>query len=102
MNMKRIMQESACVVMTSVVMACMSEAACAESEPSGPAVPATPVAAPVAASNERELQAGLVAHWKLQGDCRDYSGHGNHGVNHGVGLENGTFDGVGAYIEVPA
>jgi len=46
--------------------------------------------------------AGLVGYWKLQGDCRDYSGHGNHGVNHGVKLESGTFDGIGAYIEVPS
>src|SRR5947207_4222499 len=45
---------------------------------------------------------GLVGHWKLQGDCRDYSGHGNDGVNHGVELNNGVFDGVHAYIEVPA
>jgi hypothetical protein len=44
---------------------------------------------------------GLVGHWKLRGDCRDYSGHENHGVNHGVDLETGTFDGVGTYIEVP-
>jgi hypothetical protein len=45
---------------------------------------------------------GLVGHWKLQGDCRDYSDHGNHGVNHGVELDTGTFDGASAYIEVPA
>ena len=45
---------------------------------------------------------GLVGHWKLQGDCRDYSGHGNHGVNHGVDLDSGAFDGTSAYIEVPA
>lgn len=44
---------------------------------------------------------GLVGHWKLQGDCRDYSGKGNDGVNHGVKLDGGVFDGVGAYIEVP-
>lgn len=45
---------------------------------------------------------GLVGHWPLRGDCRDYSGQGNHGVNHGVKLETGQFDGRGAYIEVPA
>ena len=45
---------------------------------------------------------GLVGHWKLQGDCRDYSGHGNHGVNHGADLNRGAFDGTHAYIEVPA
>ena len=43
----------------------------------------------------------LVGHWKLRGDCRDYSGAGNHGVNHGVELEMGVFDGASAYIEVP-
>src|SRR6476660_5784192 len=47
-------------------------------------------------------ESGLVGHWKLQGDCRDYSGHGNDGVNHGVELNSGGFDGVHAYIEVPA
>jgi hypothetical protein len=45
---------------------------------------------------------GLVGHWKLKGDCRDYSGHENHGVNHGVELDNGIFDGASAYIGVPA
>jgi hypothetical protein len=44
---------------------------------------------------------GLVGHWKLQGDCRDYSGQGNHGVNHGVDLESGAFDGKSAYVEIP-
>jgi hypothetical protein len=45
---------------------------------------------------------GLVGHWKLQGDCRDSSGQGNHGINHGVDLNSGAFDGEQAYIEVPA
>ncbi len=44
---------------------------------------------------------GLVGYWKLQGDCRDYSGNGNHGINHGVQLENGNFNGNSAYIEIP-
>jgi hypothetical protein len=43
----------------------------------------------------------LVGHWKLQGDARDSSGIGNHGVNHGVELTSGQFDGKSAYIEVP-
>ena len=47
-------------------------------------------------------ESGLVGHWKLRGDCRDSSGQGNHGVNHGVDLVNGAFDGEQAYIEVPA
>jgi hypothetical protein len=45
---------------------------------------------------------GLVGHWTLKGDCRDHSGQGNHGVNHGVDLETGAFEGTHAYIEVPA
>jgi len=54
---------------------------------------------------------GLVGHWKLQGDCRDYSGQGNHAINHGVDFsrvkgdrvnrDGGAFDGVGAYVEIP-
>lgn len=48
------------------------------------------------------VEPGLIGHWKLQGDCRDHSGHGNHGVNHGVQLDGGVFDGQRAYIEVPA
>ena len=46
-------------------------------------------------------ESGLIGHWKLQGDCRDHSGAGNHGINHGVKLERGEFDGRSAYIEVP-
>lgn len=44
---------------------------------------------------------GLVGYWKLQGDCRDHSGHGHHGVNHGVNLETGDFDGRSAYVAIP-
>jgi len=55
-----------------------------------------------AACGESKLDSGLVGYWKLQGDCRDHSGQGNHGVNHGVNLETGLFDGTGAYIEVPS
>lgn len=46
---------------------------------------------------------GLVGHWKLQGDCQDVSGQGNHGVNHGVDLDphGAVFDGIDAWIEVP-
>ena len=47
-------------------------------------------------------ESNLVGHWKLRGDCRDYSGAGNHGVNHGVDLAGGAFDGTSAYIEVPS
>ncbi len=44
---------------------------------------------------------GLIGHWKLRGDCRDYSGNDLHGVNHGVNLNRGEFDGVGSFIELP-
>jgi hypothetical protein len=44
---------------------------------------------------------GLVGYWKLQGDCRDYSGHNNHGVSHGDGPKNGDFNGQSDYIEIP-
>lgn len=54
------------------------------------------------AGDEGKLNAGLVGHWKLQGDCRDYSGLENHGVNHGADLETGVFSGAGAYIEIPS
>ncbi len=44
---------------------------------------------------------GLIGHWKLAGDCQDYSGRQLHGVNHGVQLTNegARFDGKG-YVEV--
>ncbi|MBX3439630.1 MAG: hypothetical protein KF861_19230, partial [Planctomycetaceae bacterium] len=45
-------------------------------------------------------EAGLVGYWKLQDDCEDSSGNGNHGVNHGVDLATGTFSGRGDFIEV--
>src|SRR5262245_17577636 len=45
---------------------------------------------------------GLIGHWTLQGDCRDHSGNGNDGINHGVDLNSGSFDGVHSYIEVLA
>lgn len=54
------------------------------------------------AANSSAIGRGLVGHWKLQGDCRDHSGHGNDGVNHGVKLDDGSFDGKSAYIEVPS
>src|SRR5437870_4223356 len=53
---------------------------------------------PVDSSAER----GLVGYWKLKGDCRDYSGQGNHGVNHGVDFDSAAFDGISAYVEVPS
>src|SRR5262245_60249423 len=45
---------------------------------------------------------GLIGYWKLKGDCRDHSGHGNHGLNYGVNLDSGAFDGIKAHIEVPS
>ncbi len=53
----------------------------------------------------------LVCRWKLAGDCRDYSGNGNHGINHGTELlarspggRSGPvaqFDGRDDWVEVP-
>lgn len=51
---------------------------------------------------------GLIAHWKLTGDCRDAAGR-HHGVDHGVAFVEGPggaikvaarFDGVESFIEV--
>lgn len=61
---------------------------------------AASVASEVAPTDQ--LSRGLIGHWKLQGDCRDYSASENHGVNHGVQLSDGKFDGRRAYVEVPA
>ncbi len=52
---------------------------------------------------------GLIGYWKLAADCRDYSGHNNHGINRGVvfaprseaGPAAAKFNGRGNYIEVP-
>ncbi|MSS70227.1 MAG: LamG domain-containing protein [Candidatus Latescibacteria bacterium] len=52
-----------------------------------------------------DLTSGLIGHWKLSGDCRDHSGNGNHGVNHGADLtakDGATFDGQASCIEVPS
>src|SRR5262245_7876814 len=53
------------------------------------------------ATLDGEREPGLIGHWKLRGDCQDYSGHGHHGVNHGVDLDQGVFNGINAYVEVP-
>ena len=48
---------------------------------------------------------GLVGHWRLVDDCRDSSGGNRHAVNHGVkldGPEGAIFNGVDAWLEVPA
>jgi Concanavalin A-like lectin/glucanases superfamily len=56
----------------------------------------------ISLAGAQAAEPGLVGHWKLQGDCRDYSGNGNDGINHKVQLDSGAFDGEQAYIEVPA
>ena len=58
------------------------------------------------------INSDLLAHWQFNGDCRDSSGNGNHGVNHGADLSaagrDGTsggaagFDGRTACVTVPA
>lgn len=49
------------------------------------------------------LEDGMVARWKLLGNCRDSSGSGNHGVSHGVewAANGGRFNGTDSYVEVP-
>src|SRR5262245_46209537 len=42
---------------------------------------------------------GLVGHWKLMGDAKDYSGNGNDGTFHGV-ADTHELDGRAAYVEV--
>ncbi|MBI2827111.1 MAG: hypothetical protein HYX69_20770 [Planctomycetia bacterium] len=44
---------------------------------------------------------GLVGYWKLQGDCRDYSGQDHHGTNNNVDLTTSTFDGRSGHVTVP-
>jgi hypothetical protein len=53
---------------------------------------------------------GLVGHWKLQGDCKDYSGKGNHGTGRNVTFGEGAdgsargaavLNGRDSSIEVP-
>jgi hypothetical protein len=56
------------------------------------------------AISSRSAEPGLIGYWKLQGDCKDYSGQGNDGINHGVDLtakDGASFDGAGHYVEVP-
>ena len=48
-----------------------------------------------------DIQEDLVGYWTLKGDCLDHSGSGNNGINHGVDLRNGTFNGSSSYIEIP-
>lgn len=52
----------------------------------------------------------MIGHWKLDGDALDYSGHANHGRNHGANLaalaprprsgRTARFDGRDDYVEV--
>jgi Concanavalin A-like lectin/glucanases superfamily len=51
-------------------------------------------------SISRAADDGLIAHWKLEGDCQDLSGKQHHGQNHNVDLATSSFNGRDAYIEV--
>ncbi len=61
-------------------------------------------------ANGVRADAGLVGHWPLAGDCKDHSGRGNDGVNHGADLTAkgpggqakgaARFDGRDDWIEV--
>jgi len=44
-------------------------------------------------ASETPVSEGLVGYWPLRGDCEDHSGQGNHGINHGVDLATGSFEG---------
>ncbi|MCY4436883.1 MAG: LamG domain-containing protein [Chloroflexi bacterium] len=65
-----------------------------------------------AGEHRMSTDTGLLAHWKFNGDCRDSSGNGNHGINRGadlaaVGRDSSAygaarFDGRAAHVEVPA
>jgi hypothetical protein len=46
-------------------------------------------------------EAGLVGHWPLRRDVQDHSGHSNHGIGHGAGVETGEFNGRDARVEIP-
>lgn len=94
MKTNTIRRDLATAAMACIVIAFVSATFSASAEGASPA-------AALAESKQLDLDAGLVGHWKLAGDCRDSSGQDNHGVNHGVDLATGTFDGRGAYIEVP-
>ena len=65
---------------------------------------ANPREAPAASGSTRNL----LAHWELATDCRDSSGKGNHGTNHGAEFRRhedrpaARFDGRRSWIEVSA
>jgi len=64
-----------------------------------------------AMANANTLNSGLIGHWKLQGDAKDHSGNGLHGISHGAdfsvtgprGKANtaAKFGGRFDYIQVP-
>lgn len=47
-----------------------------------------------------EARGELVGHWRLNGDVKDASGKGNHGVAHGAGVERGEFNGRDGFVSV--
>jgi hypothetical protein len=47
-------------------------------------------------------EAALAGYWPLRGDCRDHSGHGNHGEARGASAAEGVFDSRDSFVEVPA
>ena len=58
---------------------------------------------PAMGATSNSLASGMVGHWKLTQDVRDWSGQGNHGLNHGVdlsGRDSAKLDGIDDYIEV--
>ena len=51
-----------------------------------------------------DVREGLIGHYKLSGDCRDHSGNGRDGRNHGVAFtaDGAAFDGRTSFIEIPS
>ncbi|MSS70225.1 MAG: LamG domain-containing protein [Candidatus Latescibacteria bacterium] len=49
-----------------------------------------------------DVREGLIGHWPFNGDCRDHSGNGHDGQNHGVSFtaDGAAFDGKASQIEV--
>ncbi|MCC6126996.1 MAG: hypothetical protein IT426_18715 [Pirellulales bacterium] len=65
---------------------------------------------PLTAEDRSTFSEGLLGHWKLLGDCRDYSEKGNHGTGKNVDFTEGpdgsargaaSFNGRDGYIEIP-
>lgn len=66
-------------------------------------IPALLLVLAAANYSRADPDSSLVGHWRLTGDCRDWSSQGNHGINHDAVLkpDGAALDGIRSYIEVP-